>query len=151
MANMLERCLAELSAAEARVLVQASAGSYAQAWRQHFSREHDPSAIRGELNLFRYRGFRRVIARGTTATATLCQVLLAACAVGARLTVSLSPESRPWPWLAECDGVEPVTETEVQFVERLSHPGDAERVRVWEPISTAARVAANSAGGTGTD
>jgi RHH-type proline utilization regulon transcriptional repressor/proline dehydrogenase/delta 1-pyrroline-5-carboxylate dehydrogenase len=31
-------------------------------------------------------------------------------------------------------------------VERLAHPGDAERVRVWEPISTAARAAA---GGTG--
>jgi len=76
----------------------------------------------------------------------LCQVLLAACAVGARLTVSLSPESPPWPWLAEADGVEPVTETEADFVERLSHPGDAERVRVCEPISTAARAAANSAG-----
>jgi RHH-type proline utilization regulon transcriptional repressor/proline dehydrogenase/delta 1-pyrroline-5-carboxylate dehydrogenase len=31
-------------------------------------------------------------------------------------------------------------------VERLAHRGDAERVRVWEPISMAARAAA---GGTG--
>jgi RHH-type proline utilization regulon transcriptional repressor/proline dehydrogenase/delta 1-pyrroline-5-carboxylate dehydrogenase len=146
MARLLERCLTQLSDADAAALVKASAASYARAWREHFSREHDPSAIRGELNVFRYRGFRRVIVRGTTARATLGQVLLAACAVGARLTVSLSPESRPWPWLAECDGVETVVETEAEFVGRLSHPGDAERVRVWKPISTAARVAANSAG-----
>ena len=31
-------------------------------------------------------------------------------------------------------------------MERLAHPGDAERVRVWEPISTAARAAANGVG-----
>ena len=34
-------------------------------------------------------------------------------------------------------GVELVVEAEAGFVERLAHPGDAERVRVWEPISTA--------------
>ena len=37
-------------------------------------------------------------------------------------------------------------EAEAGFVERLAHPGDAERVRVWEPISTAARAAANGTG-----
>jgi RHH-type proline utilization regulon transcriptional repressor/proline dehydrogenase/delta 1-pyrroline-5-carboxylate dehydrogenase len=31
-------------------------------------------------------------------------------------------------------------------VERLGHPGDVERVRVWAPISTAARAAANGVG-----
>ena len=60
--------------------------------------------------------------------------------------MSLSPDSRPWPWLAECDGVELVVEAEAGFVERLAHPGDAERVRAWEPISTAARAAANGTG-----
>jgi RHH-type proline utilization regulon transcriptional repressor/proline dehydrogenase/delta 1-pyrroline-5-carboxylate dehydrogenase len=39
-----------------------------------------------------------------------------------------------------------VVEAEAGFVERLTHPDDAERVRVWEPISTAARAAANSVG-----
>jgi len=67
---------------------------------------------------------------------------------GTRLTLSLSPDSRPSAWLAECDGVELVSETEAGFVERLAHPGDAERVRAWEPISTAARAAANGAGVT---
>ena len=147
MAALLERCLAELPDAEGRALVRASAASYARAWRRHFGREHDPSAIRGERNAFRYRPCRRVIVRGTAADAVaLSQVALAACAAGVPLTVSLSPDSPPAAWLAECDGVELVVEAEAGFVERLAHPGDAERVRVWEPISTAARAAANGVG-----
>ena len=151
-AALLERCLAELSDADARALVAASAASYARAWRRHFSREHDPSAIRGERNAFRYRPCRRVIARGTTArpeaAAALCQVILAACVTGARLTLSLGPDSQPWAWLGECGEVELVVEAEAGFVERLAHPDDAERVRVCEPVSTAARAAANGAGVT---
>ena len=125
----------------------ASAASYARAWRRHFSREHDPSAIRGERNALRYQPCRRVIARGRT-TAALCQVVLAACTASTPLTVSLAPDAAPWTWLAECGGVELVVEAEAGFVERLAHPQDAERVRVWEPISTAARAAANDAGVT---
>src|SRR5213593_1379198 len=95
-AALLERCVADLSDEDARALVRASASSYALAWRRHFGREHDPSAIRGERNVFRYRPCRRVIARGTTGV-TLCQVVLAACVAGVPLTMSLSPDSRPWP------------------------------------------------------
>ena len=72
----------------------------------------------------------------------------AAHTVGTPLTVSLSPESEPWVGLAECAGVELVVEAEAGFVERLAHPDDAERVRVCEPISTAARAAANGTGVT---
>ena len=106
--------------------------------RRHFSREHDTSAIRGERNAFRYRPCRRVIARGST-TAALCQVVLAACVAQTSVTVSLAPDSAAWSWLAQFGGVELVVEAEAGFVERLAHPGDAERVRVWEPISAAAR------------
>src|SRR5206468_1021515 len=63
MAALLERCVAELPDDNARALVRAAAASYARAWRRHFSREHDPSAIRGERNGFRYRPCRHVIAR----------------------------------------------------------------------------------------
>ena len=147
MAALLERCRRELSDAEGHAWLAASAASYARAWRRHFSRAHDPSAILGERNAFRYRPCRRVIARGGT-TPALAQVVLAACATGSPLTVSLSPDSRPWSWLAECDGVELVVEAEAGFVERLARPGDAERVRVWAPISTAARAAANGTGVT---
>ena len=74
--------------------------------------------------------------------------------MGTRLTVSLSPESDPWPWLAECPGVELVVEAEAGFVERLAHPlymerpRAPERLRAAEPISTAARAAANATGVT---
>jgi RHH-type proline utilization regulon transcriptional repressor/proline dehydrogenase/delta 1-pyrroline-5-carboxylate dehydrogenase len=78
----------------------------------------------------------------------LGQVLLAAGATGTPVTVSLGPESRPWPWLGGVSGVDHVIETEAGFVERLAHSGEAERVRVWEPISTAARAAANATGVT---
>jgi RHH-type proline utilization regulon transcriptional repressor/proline dehydrogenase/delta 1-pyrroline-5-carboxylate dehydrogenase len=145
-AELLARCLNELDR-DTRALLTASAASYQHAGRVHFGREHDPSAIRGERNAFRYRPCRRVIARGT-AGAQLCQVLLAASVAGTPLTLSLSPDSQPWPWLADLSGVELVVEAEAGFVARLAERGDAERLRVWEPISAAARAAANGAGVT---
>jgi RHH-type proline utilization regulon transcriptional repressor/proline dehydrogenase/delta 1-pyrroline-5-carboxylate dehydrogenase len=145
LAALLERCLAALPDAEAHALVQASAASYARAWREHFGREHEPIAIRGERNAFRYSACRRVIARGPSGAA-LGQVVLAASVAGVPLTVSLAPDARPWPWLVECGGVELVVEAEAGFVQRLARPGEAERVRGWEPISPAARAAANATG-----
>ncbi|HUK62957.1 MAG TPA: bifunctional proline dehydrogenase/L-glutamate gamma-semialdehyde dehydrogenase, partial [Dongiaceae bacterium] len=146
-ASLLERCLAVLPDPDTHALLTASAASYVHAWRAHFGREHDPSAIRGERNAFRYRPCRSVIVRGTTG-AHLCQIALAACVTGTPLTVSLSSDARPWAWLADLPGVELVVEAEAGFAERLAHRGDAERVRAWERISTAARAAANAAGVT---
>ena len=48
--------------------------------------------------------------------------------------------------LEATDGIELVVETDAGFVQRLAQPRDAERVRVWAPISAAARAAANGAG-----
>jgi RHH-type proline utilization regulon transcriptional repressor/proline dehydrogenase/delta 1-pyrroline-5-carboxylate dehydrogenase len=148
---LLERCLAALADADARALLRASAAGYVRAWRLHFGRAHDPAAVRGERNEFRYRPCRRVIARGTAAdtsgAAVLCQVLLAARVAGTPLTVSLSPDSRSWAGLAG-DDVELVVEAEAGFVERLAHPAGVERVRAWTPVSTAARAAAATAGVT---
>ena len=62
------------------------------------------------------------------------------------LTVSLTAESPVPEWLAEHGGATVVVETEAGFVERLAYPADAERVRVWGPVSIAARAAANGAG-----
>jgi RHH-type proline utilization regulon transcriptional repressor/proline dehydrogenase/delta 1-pyrroline-5-carboxylate dehydrogenase len=143
--GLLARCLAELSDAEARALLVASAASYARAWRRHFGREHDPMRIPGERNAFRYRPCRRVLVRGAT-TVALAQVVLAGCVTGTPLTVSVGPESRPWAWLAGGDGVELVVEAEAGFLERLAHPGNTERLRVWGPLSTAARAAASGTG-----
>ena len=151
-AALVERCVAELGDADARALVRASAASYARARRLHFGREDDAMPILGESNVFRYRPCRRVLTRGSTARpesrAALCQVILAARVAGTPLTLSLAPDSRAWAWLAECEGVELVVEAEAGLVERLAHPGDAERLRACEPVSTAARAAANGTGVT---
>ncbi|PYN10630.1 MAG: proline dehydrogenase, partial [Candidatus Rokuibacteriota bacterium] len=64
------------------------------------------------------------------------------------VVADVPPEPQPWSWLTECGGVQVVVETEAGLVERVAHPGDAERLRVWEPISTAARAAANGTGVT---
>ena len=137
-AALLARCVEALPDAGSRALVEASARSYARDWRRHFSREHDIMAIRGERNAFRYRPCRRVIARGSAAApetaAALCQVALAACVAGTPLTVSLPPDAESWRWLEECEGVNVAVETDAGFVERLAHPGDAERVRAGSSL-----------------
>jgi RHH-type proline utilization regulon transcriptional repressor/proline dehydrogenase/delta 1-pyrroline-5-carboxylate dehydrogenase len=60
--------------------------------------------------------------------------------------VSLPPDARPAPSLAGDGGIDIVVETDAGFVERLAHPGDTERVRVWAPMSTADRLAAIGVG-----
>jgi RHH-type proline utilization regulon transcriptional repressor/proline dehydrogenase/delta 1-pyrroline-5-carboxylate dehydrogenase len=150
-AALLECCLRATRDADERALLRASATSYARAWRDHFGREHDPSRILGERNGLRYRPCRRIVARGVAPSVSLAQVALAASAAGVPLTVSLTPESPLPAWLAERGGAAVVVETEAGFVERLAYPADAERVRVWGPLSIAARAAANSVGLTVVD
>ena len=62
--TLLAHCLALADDADEQALLRASAASYAQAWRTHFSREHDPSQLLGEQNVFRYRPCRLVLVRG---------------------------------------------------------------------------------------
>jgi RHH-type proline utilization regulon transcriptional repressor/proline dehydrogenase/delta 1-pyrroline-5-carboxylate dehydrogenase len=145
-AALLECCLRTARDANERALLRGSAASYARAWRDHFSREHDPSGILGEWNGFRYRPCHRIVARGAAPALSLAQVALAASVAGVPLTVSLTPESPVPEWLRDHGGATVVVETEAGFVKRLAYPADAERVRVWGPISIAARAAANGAG-----
>ncbi len=43
--------------------VQAALQSQRQAWEEHFSRDHDPSKLRSEANVLRYRPLQRVLVR----------------------------------------------------------------------------------------
>ena len=43
--------------------IERGRASYAAAWREEFSRPHDPSGLRAESNVLRYRPVRRVVAR----------------------------------------------------------------------------------------
>ncbi len=80
--------------AEPAPALRAAAESYERAWREHFSRAHEPIALLGERNVFRYRPCRSVLVRGEAATSAgrlaLEQALLAARTCGVPATVSLS-------------------------------------------------------------
>jgi RHH-type proline utilization regulon transcriptional repressor/proline dehydrogenase/delta 1-pyrroline-5-carboxylate dehydrogenase len=150
LAALLERCLEAFSDAEARECLRASAESYARAWRAHFGLAHDPSAIPGEENLFRYRPCRRVVARGAleprASALALAQVLLAACAAGVPLRVSIAPGAPAWKWLEELGGGACAVESEDALAQRLARPGEAERVRACAPVGAAVRAAAHRGG-----
>ena len=67
--------------------------SYRTAWREHFSLEHDPSALRCESNIFRYRPCRGVVLRlaeRDTTTEELAE--LAARLAGVPLVISRATE-----------------------------------------------------------
>jgi len=147
---LLERCLEETADTLQREALRASASSYALAWHDHFGREHDPSGVLGELNVFRYRPCRRILVRADAASPAgrlaLAQVLLAGLTCGVPLTLSLS-HGNPWPWLAEHAGVATVVvESEPDLIERLRSPEDVQRLRALDPISLGVRAAAHRAG-----
>jgi RHH-type proline utilization regulon transcriptional repressor/proline dehydrogenase/delta 1-pyrroline-5-carboxylate dehydrogenase len=148
-AAVLERCQPLSSDDHVQALWQASARSYAWAWQQHYGREHDPSQILGEVNLFRYRPVRGILVRveAASATVSLMQVVLAALICEAPLTVSLSPDRDAWDWLADLHTVRVMVEDEASLIARLS-AGDAvyDRLRALGPLSTALRRALNAAG-----
>jgi RHH-type transcriptional regulator, proline utilization regulon repressor / proline dehydrogenase / delta 1-pyrroline-5-carboxylate dehydrogenase len=148
-AAVLERCHHFSADARIQVLLQASARSYAWAWQQHYRQEHDPNQILGEVNLFRYRPVRGVLVRAEAATAPvlLAQVVLAALTCGVLLTVSLSPDSADWDWLADLDTVRVRVEDEADLIARLgSCDAVYDRLRALGPLSTALRRALNAAG-----
>jgi RHH-type proline utilization regulon transcriptional repressor/proline dehydrogenase/delta 1-pyrroline-5-carboxylate dehydrogenase len=146
-AAVLERCQHFSNADQA--LWQASARSYACAWQSHYGREHDPSQILGELNLFRYQPLRDILARveTTTALTPLVQVVLAALTCEAPLTVSISPNRDDWNWLADLSPVQVIVEDETSLIARLSQPDMVyDRLRALGPLSTALRRALNETG-----
>jgi len=146
---VLECCQHLSSDDHVQALWQASARSYAWAWQKHYCREHDPSQILGELNLFRYRPGRGILVRGEAATALvpLIQVVLAALTCEAPLTVSLSPDRDAWDWLADLSTVQVMVEDEASLIARLNMSAVVyDRLRAIGPLSTALRRALNAAG-----
>ena len=132
--------------ADEAAILRASASSYRQAWASHFGREHDPSLILGERNVFRYRPCRLVLVRSDLVRPEdrreLCQILLAARACGTPLAVSLPCGTAGWAWLAR-ENVQVYLEDEERLSERLQSGRACERLRVYGPISGAVRAAAH--------
>jgi len=148
MAELLERCFEAVPPGEPAAVLRASAASYAHAWQEHFGREHEPVRLLGERNVFRYRRCRRVLVRAEAATPAgrlaLAQVLLAACACGVPVEVSLA-EGVPGPWLADSVDVAVAVEPQLALAGRLG-TGGVERLRALVPLSREVRAAAHAAG-----
>ncbi len=80
---------------EENALLEARARDYAEAFAQHFAREHDPAAILGQFNRFRYLPGERVILRVEVdaAAVDVAASCVAATLTGAGLVVSMDPEA----------------------------------------------------------
>ena len=148
-AAVLERCQHLSGDGHMQALWQASARSYAWAWQTHYSQEHDPSQILGELNRFRYRPVRGILVRveAGTALVSLVQVVLAALTCEAPLTVSLSHDGDDCDWMADLSTVQVMVEDETSLIACLSEPDVVyDRLRALGPLSTTLRRALNTAG-----
>jgi RHH-type proline utilization regulon transcriptional repressor/proline dehydrogenase/delta 1-pyrroline-5-carboxylate dehydrogenase len=110
-----------------RQLLHAAAGSDAYWIRRHFGIGHDPSGLRSEANIFRYRPLGRVVVRveADARPADAVRVLVAAVGSGCTVQLSLAPGARQLP----TPGLSAVTESAEELAKRLlARP--PERVRV---------------------
>ena len=101
-----------------RELLEAVAGSDAWWIGREFSVEHDPSGLRCEANVFRYRRFRRALIRRGDGAGELEIARPILFAVAAGIPFALSMESAP-PWLAGL-GIELFRESEASLIARLA-------------------------------
>jgi RHH-type proline utilization regulon transcriptional repressor/proline dehydrogenase/delta 1-pyrroline-5-carboxylate dehydrogenase len=100
----------------------APADTYEHWWSEYFSRPHDPSALRCETNVFRYRPCRGVVLRledGDTRSLELARKAAQIC--GARLHVSLSGQESEESLAARL----PALALEAEFLRTVRPPSDA--------------------------
>jgi RHH-type proline utilization regulon transcriptional repressor/proline dehydrogenase/delta 1-pyrroline-5-carboxylate dehydrogenase len=100
----------------------AAADSYETSWRDHFSRPHDPSGLRCESNVFRYRPCRGVVLRledGDTRSLELARKAAQTC--GTRLHVSLAGQETEESLAARL----PALAAEAEFLRTVKPPSDA--------------------------
>ncbi len=82
--------------------LQSANPGYEQAWQTHFALEHDPSALKCESNIFRYRPCRGVILRlDSRDETTLQRAKQAAQITGTPLTISLRDEENDAAFIAK--------------------------------------------------
>ncbi len=97
--------------------------SYRDAWNQHFSREHDPTGLISERNVFRYRPAKGVLLRLERKESLMEEIAgMAAEICGVRLEISRA-EEEPDEDLA---GRLPALAGKIEFLRTLgAAPGDA--------------------------
>jgi RHH-type proline utilization regulon transcriptional repressor/proline dehydrogenase/delta 1-pyrroline-5-carboxylate dehydrogenase len=100
----------------------ATADTYELWWRDYFSRAHDPSGLRCETNIFRYRPCRGVVLRlEESDTRSLELARIAAQICGTRLCVSLSGKESEESLAARL----PALAAEAEFLRTVHPPSDA--------------------------
>ncbi len=98
-----------------------AAESYRTAWRAHFSQPHDPSALRCESNIFRYRPCRGVVLRlaaHDAASESLARVAAEMC--GVPLTISIATTESDAAFAARL----PDLARHAEFLRTIATPGD---------------------------
>ena len=94
---------------------------YQSAWTNHFAIEHDPSALRCESNVFRYRPCGGVILRLNEKDQQVIErATLAAKITGAALTISVRQEESDTQFIARL----PELAKNTEFLRTISFPGD---------------------------
>jgi RHH-type proline utilization regulon transcriptional repressor/proline dehydrogenase/delta 1-pyrroline-5-carboxylate dehydrogenase len=94
---------------------------YREAWQNHFSREHDPSALRCESNVFRYRPCRGVVLRlDARDEKAIERAQLAAEISGAPLIISIRDEESDAQFIARL----PELAKRAEFLRTVAAPGD---------------------------
>jgi RHH-type proline utilization regulon transcriptional repressor/proline dehydrogenase/delta 1-pyrroline-5-carboxylate dehydrogenase len=137
-----------LATAEERTVLRRAAGSYAEAWREHFAVDRDPSRLLGQDNFFGYRPVTGMVLRlGTGASAlAVSSALAAARTCGMTPAISLAEsDGEGRSYLAALGAWPHVFEGEDALVARLESDG-VERLRCLGDPGDALRTAAMAAG-----
>ncbi len=94
---------------------------YREAWKNHFAIEHDPSAMKCESNVFRYRPCRGVILRlDSRDEQAITRAQLAAQITGAPLTLSVREEESNAQFIARL----PALAKTAEFIRTIVIPSD---------------------------
>jgi RHH-type proline utilization regulon transcriptional repressor/proline dehydrogenase/delta 1-pyrroline-5-carboxylate dehydrogenase len=133
---------------EERTALRRAAGSYGEAWREHFAVDRDPSRLLGQDNLFGYRAVRGMLlrlGRGASALAA-SSALAAARTCGITLAISLEEsDGEARRYLEKLGDWPHVFESEDALVDRLESEG-VRRLRGLGSLGDGLCVAASALG-----
>ena len=106
----------------ARLRLRLAAGSYAWALQQHFGRDHDPSQVLGQVNVFCYRPLQWLLLRVAQGASPSDVALACAAALTCSEEFQLSAGpgvAAEMPWLRELPGAKLRIESASELAYRL--------------------------------
>jgi len=125
-------------------LLEVARTSYPNAWKTHFSLDHDPSQVLGESNIFRYRPLKRIIFRVTSQTTEIDiqRIILAVKQCNTTLRISME-QGVTLPKDIDLTDITIKEESTEELIEAIQDTNYqyAQRLRITTPISEAVRLA----------